>query len=312
MSSYDYKINFTAFNYVNPAVEQVKQEIGGVKEYVLAVNMAGQRVGPIHFMVIEDVTPSAEQVKEKLDEVTQYYYEVTQAGERASKPITLYAVDNVSPVAERVKTELVEIESYTMRVSYGAQQMGQMSYYGFRNLIFGAQMGLFYMSMLAGGMIRNESSTIAVEMAQERLNETIRKYGPNSQEAHRAMQQLERTQLYYQRSITYSNLMTVSMGLQMVGMATSIWRYAIPALGSLTGILHGVANAFRTLYASIGPWGLALLATGTVATGMSIYAATRSVELPSTLNINTTSDTDDVLEKYKQRLKRALSQGGSP
>ena len=102
----------------------------------------------------------------------------------------------VSPAANQVMSDLSQIQGYTFQTGWGAEQMGTQSLRGFRNLVFGAQMGLFYTSMLAGGMNKTESAEIALTMAQDRLNETIKRYGPNSQEATRATQQLERSQLY--------------------------------------------------------------------------------------------------------------------
>jgi hypothetical protein len=216
----------------------------------------------------------------------------------------------VSPAAQQVMSDLSQIEGYTFKTGFTAEQMGTTSLRGFRNLVFGAQMGLFYTSMLAGGMNKTESAEIALEMAQDRLNEAVKRYGPNSDEATRATQQLERSQLYYQRAVTYSQLMTVTMGLQVVSMGMN-FASAIPSLLSLSTTLHTVAASFHTLYAAMGPVGWAILGiSAAAAIGTGVYMATRPVELPSTLNVNSTSDLDDVLEQYKARLKRAITAAG--
>jgi hypothetical protein len=225
--------------------------------------------------------------------------------------ISFVGSNYVTPAAEQVVYELQGVKQAVADVGATSQQMGTMSFAGFRSLIFGAQMGMFYFSMLESGMLRSESATIGVELAQERLNVAIQKYGPNSAEANRAMQQLERTQLYYQRVATYTQIITVSMGLQMVGMAAQIYHTVIPSLTSLTASLHEATTAFIG-FMSLHPVGWALLAGGIAAAGIATYALTRPVEVPNTLTINNRTDIDQVLEDYKRRLKRALTQSGVP
>jgi hypothetical protein len=217
----------------------------------------------------------------------------------------------VTPAAEQVVYELQGVKQAVAEVGATSQQMGAMSFAGFRSLIFGAQMGLFYFSMMESGMLRSESATIGVELAQERLNVAIQKYGPSSAEANRAMQQLERTQLYYQRVATYTQIITVSMGLQMVGFAAQVWHTVIPSLSALTTQLHTAASAMIT-FLSLHPLGWLAIAGGVAAAAAATYALTRPVELPTTLNINNRSDIDQVLEDYKRRLKRAITQSGVP
>ena len=197
-------------------------------------------------------------------------------------------------------------------VNWNMQNMGAMSSQGFHSLIFGAQMSLFYVSMLASGMLRAESATIGVDMAQDHLNDTIKRYGANSQEALRATQSLERSQLLYQRQATITTIMTAAMGLQMVSMAYSISKYAIPAIEGLCGWLQTAISLETVFEALSGPWGWAMLAGGMVAAaGVGSYLATRPAELNTTLTVNN-GNTEQVLEDYKRRLKRAITQSGVP
>ncbi len=220
----------------------------------------------------------------------------------------------MSPVADQVVESLQNIEYETMNVGWASEEMATMSTRSFRNLIFGAQMSLFYTSMLASGMLRSESSTIAVDMAQDHYNETVAKYGANSSQAQRAMDSLNRSQLLLQRNMTVTNIMMVSMGLQFVGMAVQISSTAIPSLATLTGMLHGVANAAREVWAALGPLGWAILAGGAIAGGVATaYAAGAfNVNLPNTLTVNNTTNTNDVINQYAARLKKALNQSGVP
>jgi hypothetical protein len=224
----------------------------------------------------------------------------------------IFSAENyVSPVATEVTTALQGVQQSTMNISWGAEQMGTTSLRGFRNLMFGAQMGVFYMSMLEGGMLRTESASIAVDMAEQRLTDTIAKYGANSAEATRATQQLERSQLFLQRAGMYTSMMYVSMGLQVGSMAMNVYS-AIPSLLTLGTTLHTVAAGFTTLWAAMGPVGWAILGIGAAAAiGAGVYFATRpSVEVPDTLNINLQTNVNDAVDAYAARLKRAIATAG--
>lgn len=229
--------------------------------------------------------------------------------------ITSYAIqftgmNFVTPVANAVCADLNKISYNTMTVNWGMQQMGTISRQAFQSMIFGAQMSMFYVSMLASGLLRTETATIGVDMAQDHLNDTIKRYGSNSQEAHRATQALERAHLMYQRQLGITIIMTASMGLQMISM-TGTMLHAIPALA-------GLAASFDKLTVSVigflstNPLGWAVLIGGAaVAVTAGAYLMTRSAELPSTLTINS-GNTEQVLEDYKRRLKRAITQSGVP
>lgn len=226
--------------------------------------------------------------------------------------IQFTATNFVTPVANQVVESLNQVQQGVMNVSWSTQQLGTISSAGFHTLIFGAQMSMFYVSMLTANMLRAESSAIGVDMAQQHLNDTIKKYGANSTEAMRATQSLERTQLMYQRQADVSMIMTAAMGLQFVSMASSLYKYAIPAIESLVTALKEAAIWETIVEALSGPWGWAMLAGGAVAmAGIGGYLATRPTELNTTLTVNT-GNTDQVLEDYKRRLKRAINQSGVP
>lgn len=225
--------------------------------------------------------------------------------------IQFIGMNFVTPAADAVVENLNRISQGTMTVNWGTQQMGTISSMGFHQMIFGAQMSLFYVSMLASGMLRAESATIGVEMAQDHLNDTIKRYGPNSQEALRATQSLERSQLMLNRQGIITNITMGSMGLQMISMAATMYTHAIPSLISLTTALyHATAAAISFLATNPIGWGI-LIGGAAVAFAGAGYLTSRGAELPSTLTINS-GNTEQVLEDYKRRLKRAITQSGVP
>ena len=225
--------------------------------------------------------------------------------------IQFIGTNYVTPAADAVVENLNRISQGTTTVNWGMQQMGSISSMGFHNMIFGAQMSMFYVSMLASGMMRAESATIGVEMAQDHLNDTIKRYGPNSQEALRATQSLERSQIMLNRQNVITNITMASMGLQMISMSTSMYKYAIPALTSLATHLWHVTSAAIAFLAT-NPAGWAVLIGGVAAASVAgLYLLNRPATLPSTLTINS-GNTDQVLEDYKRRLKRAITQSGVP
>ena len=216
----------------------------------------------------------------------------------------------VGPAVAEVTENLATLQGQVLNLNQSLQQTDFISTRGFRNMIFGAQMSLFYFSMIESGMMRTESATIGVEMAQDHYNETVKKFGPNSKEAERALNSLERSQIMMQRMTTYTNIMFVAMGLQMVNMAATIQQYALPQLITLAHTLYGVAAAGYAALASMGPYGWAAIATGLAATAYAAYRIT-TFEAPTTIDVNTTTDLDAALEAYKQRLKRAITVAGS-
>jgi hypothetical protein len=223
------------------------------------------------------------------------------------------AVNYATPAIQEIVTGMQEIQTYSITVGQTTQQMGAMSYAGFRQLAFGAQMGLFYTTMLYGWMMRSESATISVERAQRNYNDAMQKYGASSEQAVSAMQSLEQAQLLQSRASMYNNVLMISMGIQMVSMAGTIYKYALPALSSLTESITAVGISFKAMLASIGPVGWAMLGIGTAtAVGIGVYEATRPVvvNLPDTINV--TTNTNDAIDQYASRLKRALNQRGTP
>ena len=225
--------------------------------------------------------------------------------------IQFIGTNYVTPAADAVVENLNKVSEGTTVVNWKLKEMDNISSMGFHNMIFGAQMSMFYVSMLASGMMRAESATIGVEMAQDHLNDTIKRYGPNSQEALRATQSLERSQLMLNRQNVITNITMASMGLQMISMASTMWKYAIPALTSLATHLWHVTSAAIAFLAT-NPAGWAVLIGGVAAASVAgLYLLNRPATLPSTLTINS-GNTDQVLEDYKRRLKRAITQSGVP
>jgi len=97
----------------------------------------------------------------------------------------------------------------------------------------------------------------------------------------------------------------------MISMASSMYKYAIPSLtGLATSLWHATSAAIAFL--ATNPAGWAVLIGGVAAASVAgLYLLNRPATLPSTLTINS-GNTDQVLEDYKRRLKRAITQSGVP
>src|SRR4030042_2557858 len=110
------------------------------------------------------------------------------------------AVNQVQPVAEQVAMTYDQLKVKVGEVGTASEQMSFRSVRAFQGLIFGAQMSLFYVSMLASGLLRDESAVLQVEAAEERLNKALKEHGRKSEEAVSATRQLEQAHIYLQRA----------------------------------------------------------------------------------------------------------------
>ena len=88
-------------------------------------------------------------------------------------------------------------------------------------------MTLFISSMFISNMMAIETATNQVETAQQRLNTLIREGKRGTDEYRNAVRQLETAQINLNRAQTMTNIMTASVGLQMVSMGLS-FAQAIP------------------------------------------------------------------------------------
>lgn len=138
-----------------------------------------------------------------------------------------------------------------------------------RGALFGVQMGLFYVSMLASNMMMLESAANNVEGAQERLNKVIKEGGRGTLEYRNAVRQLENAQINLQRTQTMTSIMTVAMGFQVVSMGVS-FAQAVPGITKLINTLKNYNVVAAVTKALSGQWvtlaaGLAIGAGATVA-----------------------------------------------
>jgi len=322
--SWEYKILFTAANHVTPVLQQIAQEF---ERTVQQVRQASGTID-IKFRAIDEATPVAQLVQTTASEIPPVKNMVFQGQDYASPTIqqvktvaeetagtyqiTFVATDQATPVAQQISQQIGQIEEYSMEAQWSISKLGTISTRTFRSILFSAQMGLFYFSMFKSASYRNEAALLSLESAQERYTEAIRKYGSNSQEAVTAARQLQRAQLYYQRTVQQSNLMTLAMSLQMVSFGATLVQ-TIPQITKFIATLKTLNVTLAVTKALSSPWGwvgLGIAVAGIA--GAYAYMASRPPELPSTLNINTRTDLDEVLEEYKRRLKRAIQQGGSP
>lgn len=147
-------------------------------------------------------------------------------------------------------------------------QMGFLTSRSFRMMIFSAQMGVFYISLLISAQDRALTSALTLEDAQESYNRAIRDYGVGSEQAVSAARRLERAQIMIGRANTLATLSYVGMGLQIVSFSAQLLRsigpmslyiakiwamvtaqaalkpWLVPAMIGAAGVMAGVAAGF--------------------------------------------------------------------
>lgn len=228
--------------------------------------------------------------------------------------IVFQALDYVSPITDQIVDCLQNIEYETLDIGFVSEELATFSANDFRNVIYSAQMALFYTSMLASGFLKSESSTIAVDMAQDRYNEIVAKYGANSSQAERALESLNRALLLLQRNMMVTNIMMVSVGLQFASMAL-LSQGTLVGLGTITAALRATATTVREFWASLGPFGWPILAGTLVAGGIATaYAAGafNKAEIPKTITVDKNTNANQAVDQYARKLKRAFNASELP
>jgi hypothetical protein len=178
---------------------------------------------------------------------------------------------------QQLTFELEGVKQKTREVSQEASMMGTITSRSFRMGIFGAQMMIWYTSMLMTAQTRQETTALQLENAQDAYNRAVREYGPASEQAIRAGRQLEITQMNVNRANQLATLSYIGMGLQMVSFTASTLN-ALPALGSWVTSLWSAVTAQTALNAATGQWhkiaavGLAVGAVGGLAAGITIQS----------------------------------------
>lgn len=159
----------------------------------------------------------------------------------------LTARSTAQPAFQSYTWSLETIKTKTEEVGEASSLMAMATSRSFRMMIFGAQMAIFYTSMLISAQDRTRTATLSLEDAQQSYNEALASGDPD--QVARAHRRLERAQLYVARANQLATLSYVGMGLQVLNFASSLAR-AIPMLGKYTAQLWAMATA----QAAAKPW----------------------------------------------------------
>ncbi len=242
---------------------------------------------------------------------TSMTYGIIVTGESSSmiaaSQLTIYSINGIAQSAGNARTAFQQLSSTGVTSFRGLSTEAELARgkiqgfntemsQGFRaisGLIFPMQMGLFYLSMYASDLSRSETTLNSVEAAQGRLNDAIIEYGRGSKQALDAARALESAQINYQRSITMSQIMTVSMGLQIANMAAS-FAYSIPNITRFTDALKQYNIVATISKALSGPSGWAMLAGGLVIGGVAAYGVSQLMNQPTTASSSSSNVTVNV------------------
>jgi len=189
------------------------------------------------------------------------------------------------------------------QVGQKAEQMGFRSMRAFQGVIFGLQMSTFYASMFMSALMKDDNALLSLEGSTERYNKALREYGRNSEEARNAARSLEMAQNNLNRAQTMSTVLTGSIILQGVSLATSF----IALAKSIT-----TANTALQIHNFLKTYSLALTGVGIVAVGAAIAAAgaygAMSANQPQ-ININSNvslmgeKDLDTALDRQNRNIR---------
>ncbi len=205
--------------------------------------------------------------------------------------------------ASQVVSEMNNLQLTFDQAGAKVEQFGNKSLRSLQGLIFGLQMSTFYASMFATGLMRDDTALISLEMAQDRYNKALREHGRGSEEATQASRQLEIATINLNRAQMMNSIMTVSIGLQMVGLAASIWQ-ALPSIGQMISKLRELAVVQTVVNALTGVGGWAKLAVGAAigaaAVGGTIALMNSGQSSSSKVNVSVSQDSD-IINQYLQR-----------
>jgi len=264
----------------------------------------------ITFRGVNLVGPVTAQIEGQVTKLTQTVRLYSQEGVEAERR-----------VAEQTRMVTAEIEESTRRRQYGYVRAlrSQM------NLIFGVQMSLFYVSMLAGAVTRLEAAQLTLTDAQEDYERALRRYGPTHERTISALRRLQRVQSYVNRAWIMSTINVVGLVLQFgnlamrVGITSAVTGgytasvvAATAADTAHTAVLQKKAFWLGVVRALAGPVGWAMLIGAGIAIGAAgMYLWGRmgaGAASPTTINIEgariyraaTDEELEEALEKYKE------------
>lgn len=220
--------------------------------------------------------------------------------------------------AQEVTTRMEDVHAHTITLGETTERAARIGTRAFRGYVFGVQMSIFYVSMLANAWMRAESAQLSLIDAQENYQRTLAEYGPAHERTEAALRRLERAQLMVQRTSFTTMLTFGGMTLQMFSMTVQTLA-ATGAIGIFTGatttataanVTHttsiwGRVAALKALIiaqAAAHPWLLPamLAAGGAAAVGLMAWGAMRR---PATVKVESEFNIGASVEQLQAALK---------
>lgn len=303
----------TQFNKVSEGLIQIQQEAG---KTTMSFRQMGQSASDFTFTPTYAQPTDKQQNKissglmEPLNVVTQSDNQGNILNQQLMVNDAFQETDSdVAKASNALKTYGVDGEQAGNQVSVGIGRastslttLDRASYRGFRTLMMGASMASMVLTSLVSRQMQEENSLEGITNAQENYASVVTEYGRGSKQAASALNQLEKAQKSYNNAATMSNLMTMSMGIQLVGLGASIIQF-LPSIEKLITGQKTLALVTTIQNAMSGPAGWAMLAGGVAAAGIGTYAVTQMLNTPaSPTNVNVTvKSQNDVLTEYLKR-----------
>jgi hypothetical protein len=172
-------------------------------------------------------------------------------------------------------------------------------YMATRGLIFGAQMSMFYVSMLTSNMMMMESATNNVEGAQERLNSVIASGGRGTLEYRNAVRQLENAQTNLNRAQMMTTIMTASIGLQTLSMGVTFLQFANRV--DIAGAALSAYNAILTVTHMLTPTGWAILGGAAIVGGAYVASQAYQSSQSSSTSVSVNISDNELINEYNRR-----------
>jgi hypothetical protein len=229
--------------------------------------------------------PQIARVKNGLNVVT---YQNQQTGESFQR-LSTYGVYGLEQVNQK-----------TQETAQSMTTLNTKSMTAFRSIQMGLLMSVWMSSMFISRQLQEMNSEEAITQATENYNQVVKEKGRNSEEARKALVQVEKAQRNYQAATTLSTLATASMGIQFISLGASLIQY-LPTINKAAASFKSLATWQMISSAFSGPYGWAKLAAGIGITGALIGGglllannASQSSQNGSNVNVNVNVQNDTI------------------
>lgn len=210
--------------------------------------------------------------------------------------MTLGAIWTGTSAIQQATTDLTTFTMTVKWVEPAAEKMATGYNRGITRMIWGTQLLIMYGGFLYQNMIREELMVNTLANAQDRYNEAVREYGPNSEQAIRAARALENAQTLVARANTMATLMTVSFGFQIVATGVQIVQQ-LPRLLAWVSAHWALASA----QAALEPYKAPLMIGAALAVGAVAGYGVSQLTMNSTYNLNATEGQLSQAQDWEKR-----------